>query len=243
MSNKVSASIITYNEAELLPRTINYLLTVPEISEICVLDSNSTDGTQDILKTFAAAGKLRWSTQKFESFYQQRNDCVQMTTGEWIVSIDADETYSKDFSRMLREVCLRPEINAIRIPTVSLVLDENHCISYANLDPHVRVWRKSIAQYRDRVHETLYDIADRNLHTCPDSDILSALVYYPKVILKHAQMLKSSQALTNKGERWETLGMLEESAKKGMPLGKRHWQEVQSMISNKCILELPKEWE
>lgn len=240
---KISASLITYNEQELLPRALSYLLSVPEIDEICVLDSDSTDGTQNVLRSYEPCGKLKWDSCKFESFSAHRNRCIDMVTGDWIVSMDADETYSRDFSRMLREACVRPELIAIRVPTIVMAVDENHYLDSGNWDPHIRVWRRGVARFEKKVHELLMDTQGRSLHDCNAADILNSWVSYPNVWMKHAQMLKSSESLTDKGNRWDGLGMIEESQLRGIPIHKNIWCEWKRDLPTKCVVKaIPDNW-
>ena len=239
---KISASLITYNEQEMLPRALRYLLSLDVIDEICVLDSNSTDMTQEILRGFQC-DRLKWSTDRFESFSEHRNKCIEMCSGDWIVSMDADETYSAGFAGMLASECVRTDVTAIRIPTIVLAVDENHYLDSGNLDPHIRVWRKGVARFEKKVHELLVDDRGRILHECHDRDIVNSLHQYPNVFMKHAQMLKSVSSLDEKGERWDSLGMIEESARRGLPIHKGIWSEWKRDLPVKCsIREIPERW-
>jgi glycosyltransferase involved in cell wall biosynthesis len=70
----VSACIITWNEEEMLPGLLAYLNSVDYLDEICILDSNSTDGTQEMLRSFMPApGKnFQWDTCEFKGFGPHR---------------------------------------------------------------------------------------------------------------------------------------------------------------------------
>lgn len=240
---KMSACLIVFNEAEMLPRCLQYLNNVDSVSEICVLDSNSTDGTLNILHKYSGKKPLRWAVKPFTSFGTQRNTVMHMAKEEWIFYIDADETYTRQLDEFLNGIDEKAT-NAIRIPTITLVKDEHHYISTNNTDPHIRIWRKGFASFVRDVHEYLMDIHGRNLHCVHASDIVNSWDRNPDVYMKHAQMLKSFDSLHGKSQRWDDLGMIEKSAAAGIPLYKGIWAEWKTAGENNGITcaPLPQHW-
>lgn len=241
----ISACLIVYNEADLIARAMNYLLGVKEINEICILDSFSTDGTWEILGGYAFAHprKFKIAQRKFTTFGDQRNAVMDMATQEWIVSMDGDETYSRDFGRMLEIECKRNDINGIRVPTIVLFGDETHYLNTGNGDPHVRVWRREGSRHSGVIHELLTDSRGRVLHTCRDADILNSWVKYPNVWMKHAQLLKSRESLLDKGKRWTELDVIAESHKKGIPIYEGIWAVWKESANERWpVVEVPPQW-
>src|SRR3989440_8433291 len=84
--------ILTYNEADNLPRCLE---SVAGFGEIMVVDSGSDDGTQEIAKQAGA----RIYERPFESFARQRNWALQNCDlkGEWVLFLDADEVATPEF--------------------------------------------------------------------------------------------------------------------------------------------------
>ena len=80
----ITAAIIALNEAqnlaELLPR-------LAWVNEIVVVDGGSADGTAAIARSHGCLAALR----PFDGFAEQRNQALKLATGDWILSIDADE--------------------------------------------------------------------------------------------------------------------------------------------------------
>jgi glycosyltransferase involved in cell wall biosynthesis len=90
-------SVITpsYNQAEFLPRTIESVLSqeYPAL-EYLVMDGASTDGSVAILERYAAAGKLRFVSQKDAGQSDAVNQGFARTRGEVIGWVNSDDLYA-----------------------------------------------------------------------------------------------------------------------------------------------------
>lgn len=86
--NKLSVVIITFNEEENIGRCIESVKPVAD--EIVVLDSFSTDRTEQI----ATAAGARFAQHKFDGHIEQKNRARKMAANEWVLSLDADEALS-----------------------------------------------------------------------------------------------------------------------------------------------------
>ena len=82
---KLSAVIITLNEEKNLERCLRSLQGVAD--EIIVVDSFSTDQTEEIALRYSAS----FIPNKFEGHIQQKNFALRQARYEWILSLDADE--------------------------------------------------------------------------------------------------------------------------------------------------------
>src|SRR4051794_31203661 len=82
--HRVSAYILTYNEAEKVGAAVQSVLWD---DEIVVADSNSTDGTAEIAEKLGA----RVVQIPFTGFGELRNQAVEACRNDWIFSLDADE--------------------------------------------------------------------------------------------------------------------------------------------------------
>jgi len=242
----VSCCLITWNEEESISRCLKYIDSLKYITEICIVDSNSTDKTQDIIYDFIKMSEKHvvFISKEFKNFEEHRNMSLDLATSDWVITIDADETYTQQLDSLLADLPLMSTINAVRIPTITMAIDTRHYIDSGNLDPHVRIFRRGFARLKKLIHEELVDNNGRSLHWAKNIDILNILddTKHYNVYMKHHQLLKSSYALLSKGERWEELGFIAESAKAGIPVHKNIWNEWKITSTDKSIKELPLEW-
>src|ERR1700730_16929862 len=85
----LSVVIITYNEEDNLGRTLASVrpLIADGNGEIIVVDSGSTDRTIEIAKSFGANVFI----EEWKGYSAQKNSAIDKATGEWILTLDADE--------------------------------------------------------------------------------------------------------------------------------------------------------
>jgi glycosyltransferase involved in cell wall biosynthesis len=98
----LSATIITQNEAANIARAIRSLGMA---DEILIVDSGSTDGTQEI----AAREGARVVSQPWLGFAAQKNFAVGQAAHDWILSLDADEELNLDAQDAVRSWKSGPE--------------------------------------------------------------------------------------------------------------------------------------
>jgi glycosyltransferase involved in cell wall biosynthesis len=86
---KLSVVIITHNEEANIGRTLESVrsLVADGKGEIIVVDSGSTDRTVEIAKSFGA----NVFVEEWKGFAGQKNSAIDKATGDWILSLDADE--------------------------------------------------------------------------------------------------------------------------------------------------------
>lgn len=81
---KLSVAIITLNEEHNIGRTLE---SVKWADEIVVVDSGSTDRTCEIARQYGA----KLIVEPWRGFAAQKNFSIEQCTGDWILSLDADE--------------------------------------------------------------------------------------------------------------------------------------------------------
>jgi len=151
--NSLSAVIITLNEEAHLAAC---LLSVKNIAdEIIIVDSGSTDKTVEIAKKFGA----RIYTRKFDNYANQKNFAIEKATGDWILSIDADEEISSGLSEEIKlAISHQPSgISAYSMPRKNIIFGKY--IKYTRwqpeLDRHIWLWKKGVGEWVGNVHEEL----------------------------------------------------------------------------------------
>ncbi len=91
----LSVTVITKNEEANIARC---LASVRWADEIVVVDSGSTDRTVEIARQFTPHVHV----EAWRGFGPQKNLAVSRTTGDWILSLDADEWVSNELREALR---------------------------------------------------------------------------------------------------------------------------------------------
>ena len=150
MPKTLSVVLITLNEAANLPRT---LASVRWAQEIVVVDSGSTDGTQEIARGAGA----RVFEEPWKGFGAQKNAAIGHATGDWILSLDADEEVSTELAREIQTLLAgEPESTAYRIPRLNHFLGRPLRHGGYWPDPKLRLFRRGAARFAERaVHEAM----------------------------------------------------------------------------------------
>jgi glycosyltransferase involved in cell wall biosynthesis len=94
----LSAVLIVLDEEAHLSQCLASVRAIAD--EIVVLDGGSRDTTVEIAQRFGA----RVTTRPFDDFGRQKQAALEMATGEWILSIDADERVSPALAREIARV-------------------------------------------------------------------------------------------------------------------------------------------
>lgn len=150
MPGTLSVAIITLNEAVNLPRT---LASVRFANEIVVLDSGSTDGTAEIAQNAGA----RLLEEPWKGFARQKNAAIERTTGDWVLSLDADEEVSAELAREIQLLLAGdPPFSAYRMPRLNHFLGRPLRHGGYWPDRKLRLFRRGVARFEDRpVHESM----------------------------------------------------------------------------------------
>jgi glycosyltransferase involved in cell wall biosynthesis len=93
----LSVVIITFNEEANLARTLE---SVKWADEIVIVDSESTDGTIEIAKSY---GAKVW-VEPWKGFAVQKNSALEKATCDWVLSLDADEEVDGDLREELEQI-------------------------------------------------------------------------------------------------------------------------------------------
>lgn len=153
MPVKVSVIIITRDAAKTLERC---LVSAAWADERIVVDSGSTDGTVELARRLGA----RVVSHPWSGYAAQKNHALSLATGEWVISLDADEWLTEELSRTLRArlTASGPE-NGWHVPMKTYYF--GRWLRHGGFwpDDHLRVVRRRSAQFISRgkaVHEGLH---------------------------------------------------------------------------------------
>ena len=149
MRPSISVIIICKNEEINITECIK---SASFADEIIVLDSGSTDDTIQLAK---AAG-ARLTETDWPGYGIQKNRATDASSGEWILSIDADERISPALANEIISKVNSPEFNVYEIPRKSLYVSKFMKHSGWYPDKTKRLFRRGHARFTDSViHESL----------------------------------------------------------------------------------------
>lgn len=146
---KLSVIIITKNEAANIGQCLD---SVSFADEIVVVDSGSTDQTRQIAQERGAKVTLA----DWPGFGPQKNRALSLATGEWVLSIDADERVTPELRQEIQQVLADPQAEAYKIARLSNY--GGRWIRHSGWWPdHVlRLFKRGTARFSDvAVHESV----------------------------------------------------------------------------------------
>ena len=145
---RVAAALIVFDEE---PRLRTLLPALDWADEIVVVDSGSSDGTVELAKEHGC----RVAVREFDNYCNQRNVAIAMTSCDWVISIDADETPTPRLGEEIRRRIEQPRPVAYRVPIRSRIFGRRMRFSGTQDDAPIRLFRRDAARWMGAVHEVL----------------------------------------------------------------------------------------
>jgi glycosyltransferase involved in cell wall biosynthesis len=104
LKDKLSIIIVTYNAAATLQACLDsvFAQTYPNI-ELVVIDGDSSDGTQDILKANTTRITF-WQSEPDKGIYDAMNKALEHITGDWVYFLGSDDELLPAFSSFAEEL-------------------------------------------------------------------------------------------------------------------------------------------
>jgi glycosyltransferase involved in cell wall biosynthesis len=148
----LSAILITRNEESNLDDCLASLEGIAQ--QIVVVDSNSTDRTLEIANNY---GALMAYPTDWPGFGPQKNRALDLATGDWVLSLDADERLTPALkSEILTAINHSAHVNCFAIPRLSWYC--GRFIRHSGWSPDYveRLFKRGTARFSDDlVHERL----------------------------------------------------------------------------------------
>jgi glycosyltransferase involved in cell wall biosynthesis len=151
MRKTLSVAIITRNEEANLERTLG---SIAWANEIVVVDSGSSDRTEEIARSFRA----RFFLEEWQGFAAQKNSALEKCSCDWLLSLDADESLSDELAKEIWELLDGdPPFDGYALPRRNLFLGRWMRFGGFYPDRKLRLFRRGAAEFEARpVHETLH---------------------------------------------------------------------------------------
>ncbi len=184
----VTAYVIAYNEAEKIRDALSSVLWA---DELLLIDSNSTDGTQDIAAAFGA----RVVQVEFRGFGDLRNRAIAQCTGDWIFSLDSDERCTPEVrDEVLSTIAAPGALDAYLVPRRNYFMGRwiRHSGWYPNFRQPQLFRRGAMAYTPEPVHEGYRLLTDK-----PVGRLHSAIWQFP---------FRNLDEVVRKFNRYSTLG-------------------------------------
>ena len=145
----LSAIIITKNEAHDIR---DCLESVKFADEIIVLDSGSTDNTVEICQEYTD----KVFGTDWPGFGIQKNRALQKATGDWVISLDADERLTPALQQEIKKAVQQNEFAAYNMPRQSLYCGKLIKHGAWHSKRHIRLFKRDAGRFDDApVHENL----------------------------------------------------------------------------------------
>ena len=147
---RISLFIIAHNEAHRIAPCISSVQGL--VSEVVVIDGDSTDNTAQVCKDLGA----RVYTRTFDGFATQKNFALSKVTTEWALNLDADERLSPALKEEILQAVQAPQTAGYYLPFCNYFLGKKMRFSGLNKEKHLRLVRTAKAHYvGGLVHEGL----------------------------------------------------------------------------------------
>ena len=188
---KVTATVITKNEEVHIADCLQSARQVAD--EIIVLDSGSTDRTVDIARQYADVVEVT----DWPGFGVQKQRALAKATGDWVLSIDADERVTPGLAREINHHLADPDADAYKLPWAVTLYGTRLDFGRSGRAP-LRLFRREGVRFSDAmVHEKILIPEGRTVKT-----LRGRLTHYPHRDFGHALEKSAKYAWLGSQEKY-----------------------------------------
>ena len=140
--------ILTFNSASIIRETVSQAQQVSR--EVFVVDSNSTDGTLELLAELGCIAVQR----PFKNYSDQRNWAIAQVAGRyaWQLHLDADEVLDAEAIADIRAVLAQPSHDAYLIRRRDYFM--GRMLRFSGVNPwHLRLFKSGVGQCEARLYD------------------------------------------------------------------------------------------
>lgn len=168
---RLSSVIITFNEERNIGRCLESLTGIAD--EIVVVDSGSTDKTEEICKKYGA----KFIRHPFEGHIEQKNFAITQSSYEHILSLDADEVLSPELKASIAFIKDKWEKEGYSFNRLTNYCGQwiRHCGWYP--DTKLRLFKKGKGKWAGTNPHDRYVLNDSKNHEKLKGDLLHYSYY------------------------------------------------------------------
>ena len=210
----VSVAMIVLNEQDLLPFCFRAIETlIPLVKEVSIVDGGSTDRTWQIIMEEQTMLPIKARRNPMpDSFAEQRNLALEGCTGDWILHMDADETFTSNLGPLIEAGSLDGN-DVWDFPKYYTIQDEYHCWAPSGNGVCTRLFKNIGFRYERDIHEYIVYPGQTGWESIHSGAIGVASIV---TFFDHTH-LKSDAGILDKGTRYQRFR--ERSGKCGIPIG------------------------
>lgn len=149
----LSVTIVAKDEERTIAKVLAAVSDIAD--EVVLLDSGSRDRTPEIARSFG----VHFLHQDWLGYAEQKNKAIDLATGEWILSLDADEVLTPELVSEIRNLMrdgVPDDVAGFRIPRVLYIGDCPVRGGGFYPDAQLRLIRKGKGRFQPRVvHESI----------------------------------------------------------------------------------------
>ena len=151
---KISAFIITKNEATRIARAINSVKNI--VDEVIVVDNESTDDTVSIAEKLGAKIIIK----PWLGYVGQKSFAESLCINDWVLNIDADEELSKEVQDEIEYIFAsknQDQYLAYQIKLLIMHRNDQKPRMFAPFNKCTRLYNKKFASFANTVNSTTHD--------------------------------------------------------------------------------------
>jgi len=150
MKNSITAILITLNEEDNIEKCLQ---SIAWVNEIIIVDSGSTDRTEEISKKYTN----NFFYSEWDGFGRQKQKALEKSSSDWVLSIDADEVITEELrDEIIKIISSENSSTGYKIPRRSFYMGKfiKHCGWYPDYVTRL-AQRNDCFFSEDIVHERL----------------------------------------------------------------------------------------
>jgi glycosyltransferase involved in cell wall biosynthesis len=156
---KLSVVIITFNEEKNIARCLESVKSIAD--EIVVLDSFSTDMTEEICKKY----EVKFFQHTFDGHIQQKNRAITYASNPHVLSLDADEALDETLVKSINELKQDWQLEAYSMNRLT-----NYCGKWIKHggwypDRKLRIWNSKMGAWGGTNPHDKFELHDKSEKT------------------------------------------------------------------------------